>query len=120
MTIPSWPATLPKTPLREGFQKTQPDNRLVSSGDSGFKKIRPKGAPVPWSFNVSMFIGKNVLADFETFINRTLHQGALRFSFEDPITEVNAEMRVASGESLYTITPVGFEWKVSFKVEVLP
>ena len=56
-----------------------------------------------------------------SFIQDTLLDGALRFSFIHPIEETAIELRlIPSGKHLYTVTRYGLDFVTTLNFEVLP
>lgn len=121
MAIPIWPTGLPQKPLLSGYSEQAPNNLLRSQSESGVVKVRPKGAAKPWVLSVSFALSESEKADFLDFVENILKDGALRFSFRHPSKGIDVEVRIVPGnESLFTLTRYGFDWLVSFKLEVLP
>ena len=121
MALPVWPSTLPQDTLFDGYVENYPNNLLRSEGDSGFGKVRKKGATPPFRFTRNIIISRTQRATLQTFIQSTLNDGALRFEFSHPLDGGTIEMRIVpQGDYLYSVTPYGHNFRVSFDIEVLP
>lgn len=122
MAIPVWPTSLPQPLLRKGYQGGFPNNLLISEGESGAGKVRPKGATPPFPLTVAVRLTTAQLLILQTFVQDTLKDGSLRFELEHPVHETLVEVRLlpVSGDKLYSETPDDLEFIVTMNMVVLP
>jgi len=116
----TWPATLPQSPLRDGFAIKKGMNILRTPQDKGPAKLRRRGAmPSVMSCVFSMTAAQ--VETFESFFHDTI-RGVARFGFTDPTTGQVAECRIVhSDDGAYDISPTGpGRWNVSMQLEVMP
>lgn len=117
-----WPASLPKSPLAEGFSESRGARILRTPMDLGPAKQRRRGRRAD-VMPVSMAFTTAELATFETFVNTTL-RGVARFGVPHPRTGAMVEVRLVPQEDgeLYKLVPLAGRrvWRVSFTLEVLP
>jgi hypothetical protein len=82
--MPTWPASLPQSPLRDSVRFSSPNTLIASPMDSGPPKVRRKftRAHRPMSCTFEMTEGQK--ADFQSFFRIDLASGALSFTMPDP------------------------------------
>lgn len=140
MTVPTWPAALPR-PERNTFQKTAIDGRLKRRSDNGTPRYRPRFSKVPYLVSLSIVVTRSGKTVFDEFYDQTTRGGALPFWMPDPTTEGwpmtdeagnpltdgNGKPLLMSGNwlCLFGDTPpaetiVGIEFRKSFSITVLP
>lgn len=85
--MPTWPASLPTSPLRDSLQFTSPNCLISTPMDSGPPKVRRK-----FTRNYRPMQGTWAMSDeqkvvWQTFFNEELQRGALSFDMPDPNTD---------------------------------
>lgn len=115
----AWPATLPQSPLLDGFEDTPPNLIIRSETDGGQAKVRRRYTagvrPGKWSF----YMTKAQCVIFNTFYEATISGGATPFDFTDPITDATESYRIVRIESPFR--PVsGTLFAITLEVEQLP
>lgn len=115
--MPTWPATLPQTPRREGFSRSKADARLRTSMDAGPDKVRRRYTSVPGLLACVFYMTTAQLATFDTFYDTTLLEGSVTFTWTHPITGTSITCRV---KDVPQVTPRGLGWLVAMTIEVLP
>jgi hypothetical protein len=107
--MPTWPAALPQRPLRDGFQKSGPDNTVIGFGtESGPGKTRRRSTARTKPMQLTFRLDVDLVDDFEAFYEDELLDGALSFTMPDPITEVSITVQFdPETRPHYTITNVG-------------
>lgn len=106
MSIPSWPTTLPVSPLLSSYDEEV--KSLTSAVTTGNKSIliRRMSTRTQTPISVAFNFTKNQVAIFETFFYNTLGGGALRFSFTHPRTKEEIEVSFdPSSEVAFKISP---------------
>ena len=121
MAIPTWPASLPQKPLRDGFEESLAINTIATPMDAGPGKTRRRSAaqaPFPCTFVMTA----TQLAALETFIRDDL-LGVRRFNFPHPRTGSTIEVRVVPDESgrYYSSSNAGGQyWHVGLSLVWVP
>ncbi len=115
--MPSWPVTLPQTPLVEGFSRSRQDARLRTSMDAGPDKVRRRYTAVPENLTCVFVMTDSQLDIFDVFYVDTLLGGALTFTWTHPMTGVSVTCRVKDEPQT---VPRKRRWAVSMVIEVLP
>jgi len=86
--------------------------------DTGFSKSRRRYTAVPKKYNMQFSFTIEELEVFWSFMTDTILDGALSFTWVDPITQSPATCRITDvpkeGE------PMGMKYPVGFTLEVLP
>ena len=113
----TWPETLPQSPLVDGFSSTKADGRLRSSMDAGPDKVRRRFTAVPKILTCSFYMTAAQRTSFWTFFDDTLIEGSLKYDWAHPITKVVSECRI---KDVPEEIKIGYGWRISFTVEVLP
>lgn len=123
MPLASWPASLPDSPLVEGYQEKAPNLLIRQEVDQGPARVRRRCASRPWPMSATFILTKAEAATLETFAYTTLQGGALPFNWTHPRTGAAIDMRIVpGGDALYTLAPAGsgVYWRASVALEVLP
>ncbi|MGB3212442.1 MAG: hypothetical protein WBB19_17210 [Desulforhopalus sp.] len=121
MAIAIYPPELPSEALRDGYVENHPNNLLAFPGDSGFGKVRPKGATPPFTYTYSMLLTTAQRLILKNFVYITLRDGALRFEHSHPVDDISFEARFFSdSQELYKVTSSGLDFIVTLNVMILP
>lgn len=117
----TWPASLPQRPLQDGYSE-ELENVVITSGvDIGPAKKRRRTSAGVVKFNLGFLMSSAQLATFKSFFETDISYGAIKFTFPDPTTQVNADFRMDLGEGGPRVEPLsGGQYKVSFAAEKLP
>ncbi len=89
----SWPATLPQSPLAEGFTETAPATALRTEMDQGPAKSRQRTTAGPRRLGFSLFLTRAQTATLDSFFNDDTKGGAVAFTFPHPRTGVSMSCR---------------------------
>lgn len=123
--MPTWPATLPQT-LLTGVTRKRQSGKVRSQMDTGPAKQRARFTAVTYDFSGSAVTMTGAqLAIFEAFYSDDLGQGALSFTWKDPITDVSATLRFGKDEPEATcinpaVDPDARLYRVTLPLEKLP
>jgi hypothetical protein len=91
MTLPSWPALLPATPLRIGGAHSPVANTVPHEPEVGEVMTRRRFTGRQEDLQTSLVLTPEQTVIFRSFHRDTLKDGALRFSWDDPVTGEAAE-----------------------------
>lgn len=140
MTIPTWPAALPR-PERNTFQKTPAEARLKRRSDAGAPAYRLRFSGVPYLVNMSIVVSRSGKATFDDFYEDTTRWGSLPFWMPDPTTEgwpmtdeagntvldgnghpvlMSGTWLCMFGDTPPTETVIGIQFRKTFSVTVMP
>lgn len=140
MTLPSYPAELPK-PLQDGYQVARGDGRIMSRNDAGPPNIRGRYSAVVNTVQFSTFLSRSQLARFDRFYLDDTKRGSLPFLIPDPgtngwpllsddgsplLTDEGTPILLAEiwlvtfGGKLPVISNKATYWTVAFELTVLP
>lgn len=117
----TWPPTLPRFPVKDGFSEKRGLNILRTPMDKGPAKQRRLGrraTPIEFVFEMH----RDQVAILDEFVNVTL-SGVKRFDITHPRTNSAIEVRIVPSNEgdLYVLTPLGGpNWRVTLALEVLP
>lgn len=119
----TWPATLPQTVLSDLVRQRQA-GKVRSDMDTGPAKQRARFTATTKQFTASLMMTGAQLTTFYTFYETTLGQGAVSFTWVDPITDASATLRFM-GEPTDTLvraddTPDDRLYSVTLPLEKLP
>lgn len=120
MSLPEWPSTLPKYPLRRGFEETVRSPVDEFDTDQGPPQQRLRSVSEVRIYSMTIWIvGKDQLNDFNTFYRTTVRKVKpflwIEHSTDDPMVYQfdNTSPPVKS--------PIGpFEWEISMVLFGLP
>lgn len=112
----TWPATLPQTPLLNGYENT-PQNSVLRSEFDGYTKQRNRFTAVLNDVSESYFLTQTQYDTFKTFFESTLKNGAEEFTKQNPESGVDELYRFVEP---YSPSRVGLSWVVECKLEKLP
>ncbi len=140
MTIPLWPASLPK-PERQTFQKTWTDGRLKRQSEAGPPGYRRRFSAVAKPVSLSIVTDREQQEVFERFYDNDTAGGALPFYMPDPTKDgwpvlggdgtqlfgsngkpllMSARWLCLFGDNQPVITAVGTRFRISFNIVVMP
>lgn len=140
MTVPVWPASLPR-PDRETWQRTPQEARIKRQSTNGPPGYRRRFSSVAQMVTLSLTLTRADAAVFDMFFQETTEQGARPFWMPDPTTDgwrliaadgggllthegtpilISAWWLCLFGDSLPVESIVGSEFRKTFTVVVLP
>ena len=140
MTLPSYPAELPK-PLSDGYQVARGDGRIMSRNDAGPPNIRGRYSAVVNTVQFSTFLSRSQLARFDRFYIEDTKRGAKPVLLPDPGTDgwawldedelpvldegdvpmlLTETWLVTFGGKPPVVTNKATFWTISFELTVLP
>lgn len=122
MATQTWPASLPKSPLLEGYSKQRQDTKLRTTVEAGLDKVRNRYRAAPKFITESFHFTNAQKEAFETFHDDTCDGGAERFIRTDPENGVDSEYRFISEPDYNVIgfTADGAVWRVDLNLELMP
>jgi len=116
--MPTWPNTLPQSPLLDGFRETVPDITIRSTMDQGPAKVRLRTTAAVRTMALTYLMSKDQIAALETFYLATVQGGALSFTFTHPRSNTVMNCRFTRPPE-YVPTNGNF-FRVAIELEVLP
>ncbi len=116
--MPSWPNTLPVSPLLDGFRETVPNAVVRTDMEQGPAKIRRRTTAAVRALSVSYLMSKAQVETLETFYLTTLMSGSLPFDFTHPRNSVSVSCRFVQPPAYGSAN--GNYFKVMLALEVLP
>lgn len=140
MTIPTWPATLPK-PERDTWSRSPLEARLKKQAEASPPAYRRRFSSVPKSVSLSIVVSRAQKAQFDQFYEETTSFGAKAFYMPDPTTDgwallggdgrplltaggspilLSARWLVFFGDDLPKEGIEGVKFRMSFSVTVMP
>ncbi len=140
MTVPAWPATLPR-PNREGYQHQAGDARRRTQPDAGPPRSSRKLSAVPDTVAMVFDLSTDQLGRLDRFFREDCRGGAKVFSMPNwpvhglPLLSSTGEALLTStgeplviaaswlclfGDGLPSRVPLGHRWRASFQILVLP
>jgi hypothetical protein len=138
--IPEWPPELPR-PMRDSYQQTAGEARLMKKNDSGPPGTRRRFSSVADTVSMTVDLSRNQLARFDRFYNEEVAQGSKPFRIMDaslsgqrlltdeevPILTddghpilIEETWLVLFGQQLPSRSVIGVRWRVSFQLSVMP
>lgn len=112
----TWPASLPQTPLIDGYQEAFPDVRLRTVMDAGPAKMRRRYTAAVTPIECRMVLTAAQVATLKTFYDTTLTGGTASFSWSNPRTSSAVTFRFAEvpivsriSGSIYYSAPLSLE-----------
>ena len=116
--MPTWPASLPQSPLVSGFSETPPETSLRTEMEQGPAKVRRRTTAGVRQMQMSFNMTKTQVAALDTFFTSTVNSGATAFDFTHPRTTSTVSVRFVSPPSY---TPLNGEYfNVNLELEQLP
>lgn len=144
MTVPSWPAELPR-PERSSWSAQPQDARLKRRSDAGPPGWRRRFSSAARLVSLSVFLSRDQKAVFDTFLAYTTGGGAVPFWMPDPTTDgwpllssdgtpllvsggpddgkpilLGAQWLCTFGDQLPVESIAGVNFRMNFSVVVLP
>lgn len=138
MTVPKWPATLPRTAAQEGFSYGFADGRLKTQMDAGPGKMRRRFSAAAKPVEMQLVLDETGLARLEDFWDVDTKGGSLPFWISDivyqkllvnpdgtPILPEPEPIRGLPWLAMFATAPKavpwgGLYWRVSFTLSVMP
>lgn len=117
MAIPIWPTTLPQALLLSGYGQKAADVILRTSMDTGPAKARRRASAGVEPVEGKLIVTAIELGYLRTFYDTTLLNGALRFSWKDPVTGTSEELRFTKPLAW---TSVLGKYQVVLSLEIMP
>jgi len=116
--MPTWPASLPQSPLFGGYRRQEPDLLIRSQVDAGTPKVRKRftAAAAPAAFPIIVTDAQK--ATFETFFKDTIASGALSFDLELPDISGLSTVRLTDPPTYVPIGPNS--WRIDLEILILP
>lgn len=113
-----WPGGLPATPLIDGYNEAEPDNRVRTEMAVGPPKMRRRATAGIRQFAIKLNLSKAQVETLSAFYRSTLSDGVLAFDFTHPRLGTTVSMRFAERPRYDVVDPqVG--WRASFVLELL-
>lgn len=111
-----WPATLPQTPLLDGYEN-RPQNSVLRSEFDGYTKQRNRFTAALHDVSERYFLTDAQYNTFKTFFDSTLNNGADEFTKQNPETGLDEIYRFVEP---YNPSRVGLYWIVECNLEKIP
>lgn len=108
-----WPATLPQSPLLDGYSEKTKDNTLRSQNDIGPPKMRPRSTAYTEDISLRFILTYSQKADLDTFYKTTLRGGALTYEWQGPTDSAKKTYSMTAPE--YTPASAN-KWYVAIQV----
>lgn len=118
--MPVWPTTLPQCPLRS--KTRSPKSNVIAFGtEVGPGKLRRRSTARGQLMSMKFRITTAQVAIFENFFQDSLSDGALSYTWPDPVTGASASWRFdPSGPYSLNETAAPGKWELSIQIEKLP
>lgn len=120
--MPSWPASLPQTQFLNMTEQRQ-DARVRTAMDAGPAKMRRRFTTAISTIVAPIVLDGSQRQAFDTFWITTLQEGALKFSWSDPVTDTNLNFRFVSPPT-WTLDTGGTTgtrlWRAQLHLEIVP
>lgn len=114
--MPTWPATLPQTPLIEGFSD-EPQDSVLRSQMTGLNKQRNRYTAALHDVSESYLLTPSQFDTFVSFYKDDLGNGAADFSKKNPINGLTETYRFSG---VYNFSYNGVHYKVKLPLERKP
>lgn len=119
----AWPASLPQSPFLPVTDQRQ-TAVVRTSMDAGPPKMRRRFTAAVRQITLGMFLTGAERAVFDAFFATTLEEGALPFTWTDPVDDSSVDLRFVEPPAFTLVRPdsaaSGRLWSASFKLEILP
>jgi hypothetical protein len=114
----SWPATLPQELIEDSFEETMQSLIISTDMEVGPPKTRKRLTANFTPIKGSIIVTKAQRAIFLTFFHSTIAGGAIKFTWEHPITGSTVKMKIIGPPK---ITPLGGDYfKIDMDLHILP
>jgi hypothetical protein len=117
--MPSWPSSLPKAPLLEGYGESPPDLILRSQTDVGWARTRRRASAGPTRITATYAMTGAQLAIFEGFVAGDIGERTLAFDWPHPRTGQTVSVRMTAIPQI-TPAPGADRWRVGVSLETMP
>lgn len=117
---PTWPATLPQSPLIQGFSFQSQDNIVRAPVELGPAKQRQRSTREVVTVSCGIFVGSIQRDTFAAFHSNDIAGGALKFSWPGLINLLPTLNTNVSFTAKPKYESSGLLWKVVFELIVLP
>ena len=115
--MPTWPLTLPQSPLMDGYTETPPENTIRTQMDVGPDKVRRRTTSNPRPIQCSYVLTGAQLTILDDFYTGDAAGGATEFDMPHPRTGVTVSVRFRAAP---TYTAVQGNFRAALDIEVLP
>lgn len=116
--MPSWPVSLPASPLAEGFSETPPATSLRTEMDQGPAKMRQRTTAGVGRLGFSLLLSLAQVQILDEFFRNDTKGGSLSFSFAHPRGGAAITCRFIEPPRYQAATGAWFRAQLS--LEVLP
>ncbi|MCK7611962.1 hypothetical protein [Roseibium sediminicola] len=120
MPLPSWPASVPESPVRGSYRVPQPFNQNdITEFEAGNSRDRPRGTVQYRIVEQSIRMTQSEFETFDNFVRNDLAKGSLRFTMNvwNGYAMASATVKL-SGPDKFTVAPKGRVLLVSMRLEV--
>lgn len=116
----AWPASLPQTPLLQGFSEGMPDTTLRTQMDAGPGKTRKRFSAGIKLFQFELILTADQAATFDTFFRTDTADGALPFDWKNPRTDVAVSFRMVTPPPPALVSIDKDIYRLALSLEQLP
>ncbi len=118
--MPTWPVTLPQTPLEQAYEETMRVSQVRSSID-GLPIVQRQRSPgYAKPINLVLQMTSAQVDTFQSFYQTDLGHGAVSFVWTHPRTGVTVNVRCIGGQVPKTV-PIGHDtYHVTCAAELMP
>lgn len=113
----TWPATLPSSPLADGFNEQPPNLAIRTDMDAGPAKVRRRFTAGVRPMTVMFLLTKAQVATLDEFYTSTLSGGTIRFDWTHPRTGSAVEFRFTAPPEYRADSDL---WQVTMSLEIMP
>ena len=114
----TWPTSLPQSPKLRGYTESADSNVIRSSNEVGPANQRRRYTAKVKTFPISLVMTTTQLETFDTFLEGTIDDGALPFTWIHPRTLATASCRLRNVPN-YNAQGNGY-YLVTFQMEIVP
>ena len=114
---PTWPETLPTSPLVNGYNRSLTDTRLRTQNQSGADKVRNRYTAAVENITEPYVLTVAQKEALETFYKSTLKNGSLRFIKREPESGNDREYRFVNPLSF---VKAGIYYTITLNLELMP
>ena len=119
MTNAVWPASLPQTPLAEGYNERAPDTVIRSPMEAGPPRLRRRFTAGVRNIECQLRLTPAQLDTLDAFFGSTVAGGALPFDWKHPRNGTAVTFRFVEPPG-YTPVARGTLWQAMLRLEILP
>lgn len=117
--MPTWPATLPQSPEREGYTE-RPGNAVIRAAVDGPQLTRRRYTAVPKGYTANFFLTSAELDTFQTFYETDLRGGALSYDWRERGIAANPVRQFLIVEEPTWTYLGGIYWRLTLQLIRLP